>query len=281
MAQMFTTVAQVNRYMGNNADPLANAQEIGGLISRVSDIILNQYLNRSSILTRSFTQVLSGSGTSRVFLREYPVTAVSAVSILGRTIAAAPADQSAQGYILEPWDGVPPGTSQSIALLGCGFPKGMSNISVTYQAGYAVFNEPVTIMPNSPVVALPAQPYGIWGADIGVSYADGRPLVAVKKTPHQGQYVPPDPFSLDNPHEDYLFNTRDIGQNMLLSYAYIPGTIQEAVCEVVAERLTYRQRIGMQSKSLAGQETVSFSLKDLPDFVKASLYPYKNINIFS
>lgn len=56
-----------------------------------------------------------------------------------------------------------------------------------------------------------------------------------------------------------------------------PADIEEAVCELVGERYNYKNRIGTVSKSLGGQETVSFSQKDMPDFLRSVLNPYKNV----
>ena len=61
---------------------------------------------------------------------------------------------------------------------------------------------------------------------------------------------------------------------MLVSYSYIPADIEDACINMVAERYNYKSRIGYISKSLGGQETVTFSQKDMPDFIRTLLQPY-------
>jgi hypothetical protein len=43
---------------------------------------------------------------------------------------------------------------------------------------------------------------------------------------------------------------------------------------MVGERYNYRSRPGIVSKSVGGQETVSFSQKYMPDFITTMLQPY-------
>ena len=50
-----------------------------------------------------------------------------------------------------------------------------------------------------------------------------------------------------------------------------------ACMDWVAERCAYRTRIGQQSKSLGGQETMAFIVKNVPDFVAAALQPYRRV----
>jgi hypothetical protein len=59
-------------------------------------------------------------------------------------------------------------------------------------------------------------------------------------------------------------------------YATTPLDIAQACIELVAMRYRERDRIGHQSKTLAG-ETVSFSLKDMSDSVRTILMQYREI----
>lgn len=64
--------------------------------------------------------------------------------------------------------------------------------------------------------------------------------------------------------------------NYTAGYATVPPEIAQAAIELVAYKYRERDRIGHQSKSLAG-ETVTFIVKDMPDGVKAVLNNYKKV----
>ena len=59
-------------------------------------------------------------------------------------------------------------------------------------------------------------------------------------------------------------------------YSQTPPEIEEACIELVSLRFKERDRIGHQSKSLAG-ETVTFFIKDMPDSVKTTLGNYRKV----
>jgi len=75
----------------------------------------------------------------------------------------------------------------------------------------------------------------------------------------------------------YGFAAADAGTVVLLSYGFIPAAINNACIEWVAERYRYRTRIGQSAQTVAGQQTASYSLKDIPDFIRASLDPYRSV----
>jgi hypothetical protein len=208
-------------------------------------------------------------------LREFPVTAVSAVIVDNVAIAAAASPgvgaAAPRGFLLEPWDGVPPGRPQFLDLFGHCFERGRQNVVVTRTAGYLAAAEPQTI-PGDPYALTVDQPYGPWAADVGVTLADGTALTRVAGTPTVGQYQLPG----DRPGI-YQFAAADTGKAVLVSYTYVPSDVFQACTELVGERYAYKGRIGQTSKSLGGQETVSFSLKDMPDAMKLMLQPYRNV----
>lgn len=76
----------------------------------------------------------------------------------------------------------------------------------------------------------------------------------------------------------YVF-TKGYG-NVELSYtagfASIPLELEQACIELVSLRFKERDRIGHQSKSLAG-ETVTFFIKDMPDSVLTILRNYRRV----
>jgi len=58
-------------------------------------------------------------------------------------------------------------------------------------------------------------------------------------------------------------------------YAATPPDIAQAAIELVGEAFRRRDRIGVSSKTLGGQEVVAFSLKDMNDTARGLLSPYQ------
>ncbi len=244
------------------------------LITDVSGAIA-AYLGRPSLIPHAFAERLDGDGKTRLYLRHYPVLAITSLVIGHQAIApvATPAagDASyANGYLLEPWDGLPPGRLQALDVFGTCFDKGRQNVAVSYRAGYAAIGEAATVpAAPGPYIVAAAMPLGPWASDNGVAYADGDALSAVSGNPAAGQYAVAGGI--------YSFAAADAGANIVLSYGFIPAAVNNACIEWVAERYRYRTRIGQSAQTVQGQQTASYSLKDMPDFVRASLDPYRSV----
>lgn len=257
---------------------------LGPLITAASRMVVGA-LSRNSILSKTFSRRFDGLGYnhSRIMLPDWPVTSIVSMSINGTTIpAAAPAAAGSgqgSGFLLDPWDGVLPGRPQSVDAFGYCFGSGRQNVAITYVAGYLAVNEAQTI-PASPyalvangVNGVLSQIYGAFAADGGVTFADGTALTLVASAPAAGQY------SLSKNSDlitTYQFAAADTGKAILVSYSFIPADLAQICKELVGERYNYRDHVGQSSKSLAGQETVSYSQADMPAPLKLMMQPYKN-----
>jgi hypothetical protein len=219
-------------------------------------------LARPALLPQVFTERYDGRGNARLYLANWPVLAVETLVVDKHAID--------QGYELQPADAAPPGRPQAIDLFGHVFPRGRQNIAVTYQAGYAVMNE-AAVVPSSALYQCAAlAPYGAWASDLGVIDATtGAALALAAGAPSAGQYNVIAGL--------YTFAAADAGRAVALSYGFVPQDIAQVCTELVAERYLYRLRIGEVSKSIGGQETASFSQKDMPDALAAMLAPYRRV----
>lgn len=118
-----TTLAAVKAYgsiAGTELDTL-----LGTLITRASAAIEN--FLQGSVLSAPYTETRNGTGGTAMLLAEYPVTAVSSLSIDGTTIPAAPA-YGQPGWWL---------ANRTLLLAGYRFTRGRGNVLVSYTAGYA------------------------------------------------------------------------------------------------------------------------------------------------
>jgi hypothetical protein len=76
--------------------------------------------------------------------------------------------------------------------------------------------------------------------------------------------------------QGYCFPRGELVQvSYTAGYASAPADVQQAVNELVGETYRRRDRIGQSSKSLGGQETISFSQLDMNASVKTLLAQYK------
>lgn len=118
-----TTAADVSTFLGQASN--IDAALLGTLVTNASAFVLN-YVNRN-LLTASYTETRNGHGGSRLALREYPVTAVSSVTVDGVAIPAAP-DAVSNGYVFD---------DLVLYLRGYCFTRGVQNVVIGYTAGYA------------------------------------------------------------------------------------------------------------------------------------------------
>ncbi|HEX3747598.1 MAG TPA: phage head-tail connector protein [Bryobacteraceae bacterium] len=269
-SNQLTTLANVKAWAGvttSSDDTLLNR-----LIASASRFILS-YLQRPTLFEYVFTDVYDGVGQRQQILRHWPVLSIATLLIGNQTIPAAPSPFTGYGcgYVLDPWDGFPPGRPQALSLRGHEFWRGYSNVEVTYTAGFVVQNEAQTV-PTTPYQVTVNAPNGNWAVDQGVTYANGTPLTPVASAPSVGQYIAP-----TSTNAFYQFAAADANASVLISYSYIPADIEQACIEMVSERYKYKDRIGQVSKSLGGQETVSFSQKNMPDFITTLLQPYRRV----
>jgi len=246
---------------------------LAALISQISRGIYN-YINRSFVLPTEVTEAYDGTGRDQLLLRNWPVGAVYSVVVDGKAIPPAPMMVAnvhpTHGYVLEQSDDAPPGAMQQLFLRGPHvFRKGRQNVVVSYRAGYEIVGEAQAIPLSAPFTIDALAPYGGWAADTGVTYAGGAAMSAVLSAPAQGQYSVSAGV--------YTFAAADAGAAVLLSYGYIPADLEQCALEWVADRYKYKDRIGMTSKSLGGQETVAYQNKATPDFVAQSLMNFRRI----
>lgn len=272
-----TTLAACKAWLFTEPTDSSNAQ-IQGLITAASRMIYSA-LARPSLLPRSFSERYDGQGRREFFLKNYPVLSISALSNYGIAIPQgsppSPAQPIPTGFIFQPWDGIPPGQPQRVDVYGnypygsYGFNYGRENVAVTYMAGYAIQGEAWDVPTATPWQVTPIQPYGPWGSDLGVTYANGTALVVVSGPPTVGQYSVSAGV--------YTFAEADANAPVLISYGFIPADINQLATELVGERFSYQSRIGTVSKSLGGQETVSFSQKSMSDAQRAMLQPFVQV----
>jgi len=243
-------------------------------ITRVSSMVYG-WLDGPGFIKKTRNEFYNGKGQYRLTLRNYPVLSVSSLTINGRNVPANPTPPTGSGWLLEPWDGDAPAPLQAISVSGWNFPYGSQNINVQYVSGY-VTTETLTVDSDS-FKAYPEQPQGLLAMDEGAVLDDGTVLTAVKSNPTSGQYVPANLLGGVNETNYYQFANDIGGRNVTITYSFIPQAVGMVVRDLVAERIVYRSRIGLRSKSLGGQETMSYDINKVSDWAMQALQPYQNV----
>lgn len=108
-----------------------------GIADTASDTLLQKYVDAACqtveswlgrvLGTNQYTLTTNGNGRASVFLNQYPVTAITSVTVDGVSIPASTGPLAA-GYA---FDGC------IVYLRGYAFTKGIQNVVVVYTAGYA------------------------------------------------------------------------------------------------------------------------------------------------
>lgn len=279
-----TTLAGVNDWVFSSSPSAMQPTDAVPFLIRLinqASALTRSYLQRGNLLYHVVNEVRNGTGSATMLLKEYPVLGDLTLAIQGQSILKRPAlsnsptpqvgfnGYGAAGWVnTTPWDGMSAGGPATIALSGGCFVRGFGNVSIQYPAGYAVMGEAQTVVAGYQL--FPLQPNGVYAGNVSVAYANGTLLVPVASSPAVGQYVPP-----INNSDPYLFAAADLGQDVLLSYSYIPADVDHAVCRWVGEAYRYRSRIGQRTQSIQGAETASYVITAMSDDIKQALQSFK------
>jgi hypothetical protein len=256
--------------------------QLAQLITAVSRSILAE-IGRYSILPSAFSELYEPSKTGSIQLRNWPVNSVTSV-MFGRRVIPPAAYIDGPGWWLDAADSdAPPGMPQRLFFgrgewqLGWGYER-RERLSVVYRAGYQVADEVASVPAAGPYTIAALAPYGAWASDGGVAYADGTPLLAVASSPAIGQYSVSSNGASSSPAPGlYTFNVLDAGAAVLLTYGYTPADLAYAALQWMIDQWAYQARVGLRSKTLGGQETMSWIVSAIPAFVMSAIMPYKSV----
>jgi hypothetical protein len=294
-----TTLTNLKGWLNTNSAATANpnpSQDITfqRLITSTSSNILSALL-RPSFISQIYTDDVSCfAGRPQALLRQWPVTSVLSVKASNCVVPAATAGSgSDSGYTYDSWDGMSPGNQAMLYTPGYGFSCQPGQNNVTYQAGYLCSDALVIgegqIGSPAQSILQPLESLGIWSYDNGVVGVPSNSLTGLAVTftkipfaagtsPGAGTYmvqsVESTGLRMDPPN--YLFSPADIGVDVVISYSYVPYSVEQAAIETIQDMLSYKSRVGIKSKNLGGQESVSYidRLSFMPTSVQAALQPY-------
>lgn len=273
MVDRLTSLAAVKDWLGLTTD--SSDAELTRLVDAASTWAYT-YMNRGPFAAHDVVETVRGNGKDTMLLREWPILSVASVGVQGSEVKAATIGHfglAANGYVIS--DANLPGSPQSLNLFGSSFWY-KSQVQIVYRAGYEatedfelVEGEDEEGEATGAIESIRPGEAGSWLKDFGV-LIDGVAALKVTKDPQGGEY------SIDA-WGNYSFNIADKDKVATISYGYVPWDIAQAVAELVGETMRYKDRIGVKSKSLAGQETVSYFDTVLTPTVSATLSMYRNV----
>lgn len=265
MTERLTTLAAVKDYLDitdGNSDSFLTR-----LIDAASQFILT-WISRDSFGVQQYTYNFLGNGKDHVMLPVWPIRNVSSVGIAGSGVPASVLGNygnPGSGYVVSDLLAYP-SAPQTLQLYGYNFWQGAPS-QVIYTAGFQG-SETLTIPNASPWQLTPIQ-FGQWTSDVSVTI-NGVAAVAVASNPAAGQY------SVDA-WGTYTFAQTDQGKAAVITYNFCPAEVSYAATELIGEWYRRRDRLGLVSKTLGSQETVTFSQKEMGDSIRAMLQPYANV----
>src|SRR4051812_17047876 len=269
MTERLTTLAALKDWLDITTDD--SDVPLTRLIDAASQFVLN-YISRDSFGARTFTQNFKGNGKTSQLLKNWPILSITSVGINGNSVNAANIGNGGlptNGYLISDERAAP----QALELYGSAFYYGAYS-QVVYEAGYRTVQD--VRIPDAPTD--PASDYatvttslgGQWTEDIRVQI-DGVTATRVDENPAAGEY------SVDA-WGTYTFNaTADHGKLASIYFNYCPADVAQATLELISEWYRRKDRIGLLSKTLGGQETVTFSQKDMNDSIRGTLQYYMNV----
>src|SRR4030042_2507927 len=130
-----TTLNSAKRFIGLSLSESTYDTLLNQLINRVTDMLEKRCDGRRFYTTTYTNERYDGNGRAKLFLRNYPIVSVGALTMDNEAVSEATDYDDYDGYWIEP-------CIKSIKLIGCLYrvdkwDKGWQNIKITYTAGYA------------------------------------------------------------------------------------------------------------------------------------------------
>lgn len=258
--ERLTTLADVKSWL--DVDNTFSDEQLTRIIDAASRYIL-KYLNWDSFGPADYTHRFIGNGKCSTLLPHWPVISISSAAVDGVSIPQSTFNMGVPnpGYSLHRRD-------MAMATLSLHGNRFHRYCEVAYSAG---FQSADTLVLSANEGAITTRPTGSgqWVSD-GFVTIEGVEATKVASNPSVGEY------SVDE-WGTYTFNVGDDTKTAVITYGYVPWDISFAATEIIGEWYKRRDRIGVLSKTLGGQETVTFSNMDMNPSARASLQNYMNV----
>lgn len=260
-APNLTSLARVKSWLGITTD--TDDVFLGNLISAASRYIY-RYITLATVAVTDYVERRDSYGNNWIRPHNWPLLSVESIQYGGISITAeATGNPLSAGYTIS----APDYGAARLTLHGYPwFPKGKDQVLLTYTAGFREVDEPQVV---------PATPFTLstdllWAGSISVSTALGVEMTQVDASPADGEY------SVSSTGQ-YTFNVAQEGATVLITYSYVPDDLSQAVTELVGQTYKSKDQINLRSKSLGGQETISYFQNQITPSIQMMLQPFVKV----
>lgn len=263
-----TTIEAVKTWLSIETTTPALDTLLSRMISAASETVL-QYMNRTTLALREVTETYdTWDGAPQIVLKSWPVHSIASVVYQNRPIEPSNTPGS-MGYRLQDIENAQ-GGQQLLSFIGYRLCRERQSMTVTYSAGYV--RDETRELPEAAegAATVAITTYNAMIQDLGVLY-DGDPLVKVTTgTPTAGQYRV-------SQNGTYTFPASMAGDEVVIRYSYVPSAIEDTVIQLIGKRFAGKSSQGYLSKTLGGQETVTFDKSDLSPQLRDNLMTFKRV----
>lgn len=267
-----TTLARVKAWLGITTED-SDAQLLV-LIRAASDFIYN-YIDLPTVVVTSYSELRDSQGHYWIRPNNWPLLSFTSLLYGGITVDNESTGNSAGPGFLVTYPNRNIGRARVTVQGYRPFPYGKNVITLNYTAGFQqvddrliipVYNTDVPPVAVSGTVLLSQ----LWAADGGVIDTNTEvPYTLVDSAPLVGEYAVADGV--------YVFNVADVGKPVTITYSYVPADLAQATTELVGATFRDAEHIGVKSKSLGGQETVSYFQNSITPSQRMLLQPYMKV----
>lgn len=266
-----TTLARVKAWLQITTED--SDVQLLALIRAVSTF-LYKYIDLPTVVVSDYSELRDSQGHTWIRPYNWPLLSLSSINYGGISVTnQSDGNPANAGYLLNfPNQNMGPGriTIQGYAQ----FPHGKNTVVINYTAGFQQVDDCIIIgvetgdppSVTSGTVILSA----LWAADGEVYDTNTEiPYTKVSAAPAVGEYAVADGV--------YIFNAGDVGQPVTIVYSYVPADLAQAATELVGATFQDASHIGVKSKSLGGQETVSYFQNQITPSQAMMIQPYRRV----
>lgn len=265
-APVLTTLSKVKAWLGIAADQTGSDAQLNFLIQAVSRFVY-QYINLPTVAVTSYAERRDGYGKNWISPWIWPLISLQSIQYCGTTISqAATGNPLNSGYTLN----APEYGPTRVTLHGYCLPYGKDLIQINYTAGFQAIEDYTILAVGDPATAGTVTVDQIWAVDYGViNTATEAAFTKVAAAPAAGEYTVAEGV--------YGFNVADVGTGVTITYAFVPADLAQAVTELIGATFRDKEHIGVKSKTLGGQETVSYFQNQITPSMAMMLQPFMRV----
>jgi hypothetical protein len=268
-----TTLARVKSWLGITTED--SDASLAALIQAVSTFLYD-YIDLPTVVVSSYSELRDSQGHSWIKPNNWPLLTFESLLYGGITVNQESSGNPAGPGFLITYPNRNIGRARVTVQGYACFPRGKNVLTLNYTAGFQqidtktiinVYNNDEPPVAVSGTVVLSQ----MWAADGGVVDAITEvPYTLVTSAPAVGEYTVSELGV-------YGFNLADVGESVTITYSYVPADLAQAATELVGATFRSADHIGVKSKSLGGQETVSYFQNQITPSMRMMIQPYMKV----